>query len=342
MNPYLEDLDIASSKIDWNRLNDKTIMITGATGMIGSCLVDCIMRRNKLYDTNIKILALGRNVERASEIFAGYISNKLFQFIKHDIVEAINFDDEIDYIINAASSATPSEFAKHPVGVMQGNIIGMINLLELSREKGATLVYISSAEIYGDIDVESKKESDYGYINHLEARASYPISKKAAETLAIAYAEEYGVNVKICRLSHVFGPTMTKTDNRAASEFIRLGTAGKDIILRNNMPVIRTYTYVVDAVSGILFVLLYGNSQEAYNIANHDSIVTIKEFAEDVALCTRTKVVLIQPTKSERKGYTKIDKQVVNNEKLLGLGWRPQFPCSVGIEHTIRSINFIR
>ena len=215
---------------------------------------------------------------------------------------------------------------------MNSNIIGVKNLLDLAKKNKAKLVYISSAEIYGEIKKYQKSENDYGYIDHMKIRAAYPISKKAAETLAIAYSNEYSVSIVICRLSHVFGPTMTPEDNRASSEFIRLGINRKTIVLNNNKIIERSYTYVVDAASAILYIMLNGKNQEVYNVASGESI-TIKEFADIVGLITNLPVVIDNISNKENKGYTKIERQVLNI-----LGWRASFKIAEGIKNTIQSL----
>lgn len=339
MKTYFENLYTASKQIDWQRLKNKTILITGATGMIGRCLVDFIMYANNNFFMNIKVIAVARNNEYAHKVFVKYFDNDNFKFFKHDVTIPFNNLSlyKIDYIIHAASGATPNIFRTKPVEVMNSNIIGVKNLLDLAKKNKAKLVYISSAEIYGEIKKYQKSENDYGYIDHMKIRAAYPISKKAAETLAIAYSNEYSVSIVICRLSHVFGPTMTPEDNRASSEFIRLGINRKTIVLNNNKIIERSYTYVVDAASAILYIMLNGKNQEVYNVASGESI-TIKEFADIVGLITNLPVVIDNISNKENKGYTKIERQVLNIEKLNKLGWRASFKIAEGIKNTIQSL----
>lgn len=340
MKQYFEDIACASKQINWNVLYNKKVIVTGATGMIGRCVVDFLMWANENYDCHINVVAIGRNEDRAHKIFLNYLQkeHECFSFLKHDVVDQFDQDEFIgvDYIIHAASGATPNVFANNPVEVMKSNIEGIDNLLILARENNAKLLYVSSAELYGEVDKEDKCENDYGYIDHLTARAAYPISKKAAETLAISYSTEYNVESVICRLSHVFGPTMTDTDNRAASEFIRLGLAREKITVNNPNPVMRSYTYVVDAVSAMLFVLINGKYGEAYNIASGETIL-LTELAELVRFWTNVSMV-IQENNKKQSGYTSINRQVVNIEKLKKLGWRPCFMITDGIKHTIDSL----
>lgn len=339
MKTYFENLYTAGKQINWQQLQNKTILITGATGMIGRCLIDFVMCANNNYGLNIKVIAVARNDEYAHKVFIKYFENNNFNFLKHDVT--ISFDDSslnnIDFIIHAASGATPNVFSTKPVEVMASNILGIKNLLDLAKKTNAKLVYISSAEIYGEISKDKKSEDDYGYIDHINIRAAYPISKKAAETLAIAYGKEYGISCVICRLSHVFGPTMAPEDNRAASEFIRLGINGEKIVLNNDKTIERSYTYVVDAASAILYIMLNGKELEVYNIATTENI-TIKEFADVVGLITHVPVVVENISDKEECGYTKIERQVLNIEKLNKLGWKASFKIADGIKNTIQSL----
>lgn len=339
-NVYIEDIKLSTKSINWDKFTNKSVMILGATGLIGRCIVDFFMLSNK----KTKVYAVGRNTERAKKIFFQYAGYENFKFIEHNVIKSFQRDyfESIDYIINAASGVTPNVYASKPVDVMLANIIGMHNVLMLAQKYNSKVIYISSAELYGECDVEIKSESDYGYIDHIDTRAAYPISKKAAETLAVSYNSEYGVETLICRLSHVYGPTMTEEDNRAASEFIRAGCQHKDIVLRSSKQILRTYTYVVDAVNAIIYLMINGKYNEVYNVANSESVVSVKEFAEIVSLYTEIKVIFKELNNGERHGYTQISRQVIDCNKIALLGWKGIFDINTGIYHTIKSYKCIK
>lgn len=341
MNVYEEDLLKAGKQIDWLKFKGKTILIAGVTGLIGKCLVDFIMIHNKIYNYKIKIYGIGRNRERANYIIEKFSNDNLFAFIQHDITKSLDnrMFSNVDYIIDAASGATPKVFSKNPVEVMTGNFQGALNLLRISENFNSRFIYISSAEVYGNIDVKEKSEEDYGYINNIDIRAAYPISKKAAETLIISYGFEYGVDVVLARLCHTYGPTFTENDNRAASEFIRNAQMKESIILKNDKPILRSYMYVVDTASAIMHLLDKGLEQEVYNISNNNSVITIQGFAEIVAKKTNTVVCLKKTSISSVDGYTSIDRQVLANNKLISTGWEPLFDINTGIDHTISVLN---
>lgn len=339
MSIYFDDINLASKQIDWSVFEGKSILITGATGMIGACVVDFFMNRNQLYNSCIKVYALGRNIHRATKLFSKYFMESCFVFIQQDITENFTENIDIDFIVNAASPATPNEFSKNPVEVMKSNFMGSVNVLELARKCNAKYLYVSSAEVYGDTDISEKLENNYGYIDNINPRAAYPISKKAAETLAISFSEEYGVEVILCRLSHIYGSTVTENDNRASSDFIKLGVLGKNITLKSTVPIYRSYTYVIDAASAIIYLLVNGANKEVYNVSNPKVVVSIKEFAEMVAKLTNTNVVMQKASILEQKGYTQIDRQVVNSDKLISIGWKALFDLDKGLEHTIEILS---
>ena len=227
----------------------KQVLITGVTGMIGSALADALC----LAERNIRVIGTGRSKERASNRFNySWFKKENFHFIEHDVVKPFVFDEKIDFIIHAASPAYPAVYAKYPVETMTANFLGTLNLLELAKEKQARFLFVSSGEIYGEINKDIKGEQDYDFIDSMQPRSCYPNSKRAAETLCSAYADEYGVESVVVRLSHVYGPTMTDSDNRVSSDFIRKAKMGQDLVMHSTGTTVRSYIYVLDAVSGII------------------------------------------------------------------------------------------
>lgn len=336
---YLNDLKIAAeSIIDFKKMFNKSIMITGATGLIGSFIVDVLMFANKEYNANITIYATGRSKERLKKRFSLYKDKKLF-FIEHDVNNEIKYDFNLDYIIHAASNAYPEAFSIDPVGTMMSNIIGTKNLLEYSRSHGVSrFLFISSGEIYGQIEseIESFEENCSGYVNILEARSCYPMSKRAAETLCISYTKQYKLDTVIVRPCHSFGPNITSKDNRANVQFMKNVINDEDIVLKSSGNQYRSYCYVADSVSAILTVLLNGKSCEAYNIANSKNNVTVAEFANKVASVSGKKVIFENPTDFEKDQQTPIQRQILDSRKIESLGWKGKYSIESGIENTIK------
>jgi nucleoside-diphosphate-sugar epimerase len=341
-NPLYEEdiITVANYNIDWDRLNNKNILITGATGLIGSFLIDVLMFRNKHYGSQISIYAIGRNSIRAKNRFGMYWENPLFKFIEQDVVEKINLSENVDYIIHGASNAYPASFASDPVGTMKANIVGLFNLFDYGIEKKIKRVlYISSGEVYGEGTGNDFTESYSGYIDHLTPRSCYPASKRSAETLCISYSFQCDIDVVIVRPCHIYGPTITEADNRAFAQFIRDVLAKKDVILKSKGEQYRSYCYVADCVSALLVVLLDGKTRNAYNIANKDSNVTIAELAHYIASAGDRKVVFDIPTNEEKRGYSVISRAVLDSSKLEYLGWKAAYSLPEGIQRTIHILS---
>ena len=251
---YIEDLDKIISLYDMSPLYGKTIMISGATGMIGSLIADLLMHLNGISERcNIKIIALGRNRKKAEARFGSYFNASSFMFYECDITKPLtNIDEKVDYIIHAASTTHPLAYSTEPVGTVTSNVLGTMNLLDYGTVHGLKrFVFLSSVEVYGENrgDVDRFDENYCGYINCNTLRAGYPESKRLCEALCQAYRKEKGVEIVIPRLARSFGPTMLMSDTKAISQFIKKGIAGEDIVLKSEGKQLYTYTYAADAVS---------------------------------------------------------------------------------------------
>ena len=218
------------------------------------------------------------------------------------------------------------------------NIIGTNALLQLAKRRGAKLLYISSSEVYGaKEDSLPFSESKYGYIDVLNPRNCYANAKRAAENLCISYGVEYGVNSDIVRPGHIYGPSSTDSDSRAAAQFMRNAVHGDDIVLKSSGTQLRSYCYTLDCASAILSVLINGESLNAYNISNKDSIVNIRNVAEKFAELGGVKLVFQAPSDAEAKGYSLMANSSLDSRKLEGLGWRAQFDLETGVRNCIKS-----
>lgn len=339
---YNEDLKnaVLKNKSIWKDLKEKNILITGASGLIGSCIVDILMKINEILpEENIKIMALGRNEKEAIERFGKYIDNEKFSFIKQDVTEKINIKEKTNFIIHAASNAHPVAYAKEPVDTILGNIIGLNNLLEYAVTQGTDrLLFISSGEIYGqgNENIESFEEDYRGYIDNMKLRSAYPISKQAAENLCVAYAEQYNIETVVVRPCHIYGPSLTAKDSRAFAQFFRNGVEGKDIVLKSKGEQLRSYCYVIDCAMGILYSLIKGENKNAYNIANQNSNVKIYELANIIARECGVNVIYDIPDEIEQKGYNPVTKSVLSSQKLEKLGWKPQYDIFDGVKNTVK------
>lgn len=320
ISDYKQDiLKIFQSDLPWSKLSGSNILVTGATGLIGGCLVDALMLNPK---KDYHVYASGRNEERARNRFKNYVNDTSFHFVRHDVSYPLECDIRFDYIIHAASNASPNFFVQKPVEVIKSNIDGVANLIEYGLQHGIKrFLYVSSGEVYGEGDGRVFTEDYSGYVNCATPRACYPSSKRAAETLCVAYAAEYGADVVIARPCHTFGPYFTEQDNRVYAQFIRNVLQGENIIMKSTGEQFRSWCYVVDCVAALLYILLKGEKCQAYNIADDASNISIKELAEIVAGIGGKKVIIDIPDADEKRGYNIVSKSVFSTEKLESLGW---------------------
>lgn len=339
-----EDIDYIakSNMIAWNMLERKSILITGATGLIGSQIVFALDQYNQLNDGKIKIYALVRNVEKAEKIFENH--GEYVKVVVGDIRSAIAIEDEIDYIIHGASMTSSKEFVDYPVETILTGMTGTDNVLRFAREKNVkSMVYLSSLEVYGvtDPDKKSVKEAEYGYIDQLVPRSSYSEGKRMAECLCISYGHEYGVPVKIARLSQTFGPGVSYSDNRVFAQFARCAIEGENIVLKTKGETFRNYCYIRDAITGILCVLLKGKSNEAYNIANKETGINICDMAHLVADNIAQKQINVVFDIAEdlsKFGYGPTIKIALDTDKIEKLGWKAEVGIKDAFERMINSM----
>ncbi len=341
-NPlYLEDVEYtASRKLDWDRLKNSTVMISGAGGLIGSLIIDVIMYKNEKENLNCSVVALGRSKERAKEKLLSYWDKSTFKFIEQDINLPLDKDKAplADYIIHLASNTHPLQYSTDPIGTINTNIIGTANLLEFASYcSSKRVLFASSNEIYGENrgDVELFDESYCGYINSNTLRAGYPESKRCGEAMCQAYIKQKGLDVVIARLTRSYGPTMLMSDSKAISQFIKKGIAGEDIVLKSEGNQYYSYTYVSDAVCGLLTVLLNGECGEAYNIADQRSDIRLKDLAKIISEYSGTKVVFELPDETERAGYSTATVARLDGSKIKGIGWEAKYDIKNGLERTL-------
>lgn len=344
---YLADLDaiIASPSIDWEKLEGRTIGISGATGTVGTVLTDVLMR-SRAQGASWNVVAFGRNEQGARTRLPYFEKTHAprggFSFEQLDIsIPANTPKSAVDIVCHLASTTHPRAYATQPIATVTSNIIGLSNLAEAvcAQEGLNTLLFASSVEIYGQNrgDVEAFDESYCGYIDCNTLRAGYPESKRAGEALCQAYASERGIGVSIPRLPRVYGPTMPATDSKAISQFVRSAVAGEDITLKSEGTQLYSYGYVTDVVCGLLTCLTRGSRGVAYNVCGADSDITLRDLAAHLAGLGGGQVRFELPDAVERAGYSTATKAILDGTRIKDeLGWKPRYGVREGLERTVR------
>lgn len=273
---------VNSTFLNWNFFKNSAILITGATGLLGSQIILSLLYANEIFNTNIKILALVRNKEKAELMFGKVKTDKL-KFIVQNVTLPLNCENA-DYIIHTANGTSSKSFVETPVETIDTIVSGTKNVLDYALKcNSKSIVYLSSMEVYGNIDINRTQpltEKDLGYMDTMKVRNSYPIGKRLAETMCCSYFSEYNVPVKIARLSQTIGAGINYNDNRVFMQFARNCIEKQNIVLHTKGETIRSYCYVTDAVIAILLMLEKGKNGEAYNIANPKTTCSIYEMAE--------------------------------------------------------------
>lgn len=310
------------------------VLVTGATGLIGSALVEALLACD-----GCEVWAACRNLPAARRRFSRLLASPRLHLLAYDVTKPLQGDAVFDYIIHAASPASPNRFTSQPVEVMMANILGVRNLLDYGLAHGMhRMLFVSSGEVYGEGDGTPFRETDSGYIDCNTPRACYPSSKRAAETLCAAYGAEHGADVVIARLCHTYGPGFTDTDNRVYAQFLRNVLDGHDIVLKSSGMQRRSWIYVADAVSALLHILAKGQRGEAYNVAHPDSCITIRQLAEQVAALAGRQVRFDIPQDDSGGNTTPISCATFSIEKLAALGWQPQYSMEDGLRATMAAL----
>lgn len=329
MNNHIlkEDVQLFAEQFELcDQLRDKSFLITGATGLIGSVMVKCLLSLNRQRQLNIKIFAVIRNFEKARQVFGDefdkieFVENELNQITQEIIKE------KVDYIVHLASPTASIYFVDNPVETLKTAFEGTASVLEYAKDAHVkAMVYASSLEVYGSNHTDEwLNESFQGYVNPMEVRSSYNVGKRACECLCHAYAKEYGVNVLIARMTQTFGAGVDYNDNRVFAQFARKVIKGENIELHTKGDTCRMYCYTIDAVYAMLYLLLKGEKGEAYNIANKDSYISIRDMAYMLRDEFNTNInVIVNP--KDNQGYAPETKLRLDTSKIESLGWSPKY-----------------
>lgn len=338
MNRVLqEDIEnIINADIQWEQMAEATVLITGATGMLGGYILRTLAELNIQKDLGIELYALVRNPSKIPEDLVEDV-----HIICQSVSEKIDTDVKFDYVIHAASPASPLIMREDPVGTIAANALGTFYTLEAAKNSNAKgYLYISSREIYGQPyeNQEVFTEDTYGFVDPLNPRSCYPEGKKAAETMCACFKQQYGLNAKIARLAHTFGPGMSIYDGRVQADFLKNVVNHEDIVLKSEGTAIRTYTYVSDAVKALFYILL--NSDDiVYNISSEADTVSIRDLAQtllDEFPERNLKLVFDIPEPDQNSGCAPFTLGILGSGKLKKLGWKPDYRLGEGLRRTVQ------
>ena len=317
MSIFEEDINsiISDPMISWERFRKCRVLVTGATGAIGKNIINVLGELNKTKKIGIEIYALGRNIEKGNvlEQICGV------KFIAVDI--RANFDlPSVDYLIHCAAVTESAKMAEEPVEVINIELQGGKNILEFARaSKIKGMVYTSSMEVYGILDLPEVYEKDLGYIDLKNPRNSYPQSKRMMESMCNCYYSQYDVPVNITRLGMTFGAGMDyMNDKRIWAQFARCAKNGFPIVLRTTGESLTSSVYISDAIRGIFLALLDEKHGETYNVASVN--LKIKDFADCIARKFELEMK-ISPTNTGK--YASEFKLPLNSDKIRSIGWKP-------------------
>ncbi len=335
--------NVMNSLPELSQLSGKSVMITGAAGLICSAIVDILFMFNDKHPNKspITIIGAGRWIEEMEARFHEHIHRSDFIFVAYDAAKSDNSlpdDLEPSFIIHAASNAFPAMIMKEPVETILSNVNGIYDMLRLAKLHDAKRVlYVSSSEVYGKKEnSDPYREGEYGFIDQLNPRNSYSIGKRAAENMCTSFASEYGVESVIVRPGHIYGPTASQQDTRVSSSFAWSAAKGQDIIMKSDGSQLRSYCHCLDCASAMLKVLLCGENGHAYNISNPDSIISIKEMAIELAKAGGVRLLKEAASKTELATYNPMDNSSLDSTSLQELGWEGLFNAHEGLFNTVK------
>lgn len=334
----IEDLRrMCQADLPWQQLEGKTVLVTGATGMLASYVTWLLLCLHEEAGIDVSVVALCRDKQKAEEYFGEFLDKSYFHLLIQDVCDPIAYEGRVDYVFHLAGNASPHFINTDPVGIMKCNLQGTMNVLELARKKQtAKVVFASTREVYGANEhADRLDECSYGVLDPLDARSCYPESKRAAETLLKSYYLQYGVAFNTIRIAHAYGPTMKlENDGRVMADLMGDVVAGRDIVLKSSGEAIRAFLYITDAVIGLFTVLFYGENAMAYNLANEMEPISIKDLAQLLASLRANNSVQVIISQGDQKGYCTYRRTALDTTALEQLGWKPRVSLEEGIKRT--------
>lgn len=338
------DLDtILSMDVPWPLLDGKTVLVTGAYGFLAAYMVETLLFLNEqMGKPSIKIVALVRDESKARKRFHSYAERPELYFLVQDVAEPIDYPGEIDFIIHAASKASPKYYAQDPLGIIGANVFGTQHILRLAHQKQSQgVLFFSTSEVYGQVNSSGTpiREDHFGYLDPTQLRSCYAESKRMGETMCVAWAEHYKVPVSIVRPFHTYGPGMDLADGRVFADFVADIVARRDIVMHSDGRAQRAFCYSADATAGFFTVLLKGQAGQAYNLGNPEGEISIGDLANLLIdlFPERGLQVVRQVNRDSNYLPSPVARSCPDVAKIQTLGWRPSTGLAEGFRRAVLS-----
>ncbi len=338
-----EDLErIASEPVTWESFTGKTVLVSGGNGFLASSMIETLLYLNEVSRAKCRVVALARNQAKAEKRFSHHAGRDDLHFFFQDVCEPIRVAGPVDFVIHAASQASPKYYGMDPVGTLEANVLGSHRTLALARQKRSqAYLFFSSSEVYGRLDQDGAgiREIDLGPVDPARVRSCYAESKRMGETMCVCWAHQHGVAAKIVRPFHTYGPGMALDDGRVHADLVADVLARRDLTLHSDGSARRAFCYVADAVAGFFTVLLKGKVGEAYNVGNDQGETSVLELAKLLAGLSGRHVRI--DARRQDPGYlpSTVARLRPNVEKIACLGWRPHTSLKEGFERTLASFS---
>ena len=334
-----EDLErIVSEPIAWDKLKGKKVLISGINGLIASYIARTIFWLNDQKNMQINLYGIARSEEKTRKKWGGILERDDFHMIYQDVTKPLCAEESFDLMIHAASQTGPDQFVKDPVGTAMGNVLGAYHLLEYGRQHGVSqFLLLSTREIYGKGNLDFVAEDDYGVMDPTSVRSCYPESKRMAENLCADYRQQYGIDCRIVRIAHTYGPGMLLGDGRVVGDFLGNVVNRQDIVMNSDGLGTLALTYIGDVIAGIFYALLQFEDF-VYNVSNSEETVTVKELAQILCeeFADRGISLVMNIPKEKSSGYLAYKLGFLKSDKAMAEGWSPKVGLRAGMQRTVK------
>lgn len=330
--------------LPWQKLSGMTIAVTGAGGFLGGYIVRILLGLHSAgrVERPIRVLSLVRDVDRARDRLKLLADNKDLEIRSWNLNDIAVPDLGVcNYVIHAASQASPRFYSTDPVGTLMPNAIGTASLLQALQRcpDPRGLLFVSSSEVYGHVSGDCiLEETAYGQLDPATVRACYAESKRFGETLCVAWYHQFGLPTYIVRPFHTYGPGLQVDDGRVFADFAFNVVRGENIVMMSDGSARRAFCYVSDAVAGFFTVLLKGRPATPYNVANPDGELSVMELAKLLVGLYPEKGLKVErklPLGERNYMASTLSRLTPNVGRLSQLGWNAQVDPHQGFRRMI-------